>query len=131
MSLAGERLISIKIHCSHKKPTEVTVDFFTRGSNFFANFCLAVVSLPTCADNLCKQSGPRSGLTKCQALSGSKLLDILKELLENLDLEKNQPMTKKHEKVLRRKKVNCQVGYNTVPSGETISGLIHHTNPEF
>ena len=39
-------------------------------------------------------------------------------------------MTKKHEKVLRRKKVNCQVGYNTVPSGETISGLIHHTNPE-
>ena len=131
MSLAGERLISIKIHCSHKKPTEVTVDFFTRGSNFFANFCLAVVSLPTCADNLCKQFGPRSGLTKCQALSGSKLLDILKELLENLDLEKNQPMIKKHEKVLRRKKVKCQVGYNTVPSGETISGLIHHTNPEF
>ena len=71
-----------------KKPTEVTVDFFTRGSNFFANFYLAVVSLPTCADNLCKQFGPRSGLTKCQALSGSKLLDILKELLENLDLEK-------------------------------------------
>ena len=87
MSLAGERLISIKIHCSHKKPTEVTVDFFTRRSNFFANFCLAVVSLPTCADNLCKQFGPRSGLTNCQALSGSNLLDILKELLENLDLE--------------------------------------------
>ena len=46
MSLAGERLISIKIHCSHKKTSEVTVDFFTQGSNFFANFCLAVVSLP-------------------------------------------------------------------------------------
>ena len=95
MSLAGERLISIKIHCSHKKPTEVTVDFFTRGSNFFANFCLAVVSLPTCADNLCKQFGPRSGLIKCQALSGYKLLDILRELLEKLDLEKKLADDKK------------------------------------
>ena len=27
------------------------------------------------ADNLCKQFGSRSGLTKCQALTGSKLFD--------------------------------------------------------
>ena len=91
MSMAGERLISIKIHCSHNKPRY----FFTRGSNFFANFCLAVVSLPTCADNLCKQFGPRSGLIKCQALSGSKLLDILKELIEKLVLEKKSADDKK------------------------------------
>ena len=81
------------VHTKNQKRLQLT--FITRGSNFFATFCLAVVSLPTCADKLCKQFGPRSGLTKCQALSGSKLLDILKELLENLDLEKKSADDKK------------------------------------
>ena len=81
------------VHTKNQQRLQLT--FLHGGSNFFANFCLAVVSLPTCADNLCKQFGPRSGLTKCQALSGSKLLDILKELLENLDLEKKSADDKK------------------------------------
>ena len=33
-------------------------------------------------DNLCKQLGPRSGPTKCWASSGSKLLEVLMELLK-------------------------------------------------
>ena len=56
MSLAGERLVSIKIHCSHKKPTEVTVDFFTRGSNFLQTFAwllsLCLLVLITFANSL-------------------------------------------------------------------------------
>ena len=51
--------------------------------------CLLVSS----ADNLCREFGPRSGSTKRQALSGSKLFDtlmvFLKELFEKIDLEKN------------------------------------------
>ena len=46
------------------------------------------------ADNLCKQLRPRSGLTKCQAWSGSKLFNNLivplKEFLEYVNLETNQ-----------------------------------------
>ena len=34
------------------------------------------------ADNFCKQFGPRSGLTKCQAWSGSNLLDTLMVFLK-------------------------------------------------
>ena len=36
------------------------------------------------ADNLCKQFGPRSGPTKCQAWSGSKLFDILRVFLKDV-----------------------------------------------
>ena len=46
-----------------------------------------VNSLPTTADNLCKQFGPRPGPTKCRPWSGSKLFDtlmvFLKEILES------------------------------------------------
>ena len=45
------------------------------------------------ADNLCKQFGPRPGLTKCQTWSGSKLFDtqaaFLKGSLEKANYEKN------------------------------------------
>ena len=48
-------------------------------------------------DNLCKQSGPRSGPTKSQAWSGSKLFDTLivslKEFFEKVDFEKSQQTT--------------------------------------
>ena len=48
--------------------------------------------LVSSADNLCKQFGPRSGLTNCQAWSGSKLFDILmlflKEFFEKSNFEK-------------------------------------------
>ena len=117
------------VHTKNQQRLQLT--FLHGGATFLRTFAwllsLCLLVLKTFAKSL----GPDQAWKKCQALSGSKLLDILKELLVKLDFEKNQPMTKKHEKVLRRKKVNCQVGYNTVPSGETISGLIYHTNPEF
>ena len=44
------------------------------------------------AHNLCKQIGPRAGLTKCWAWSGSNLFDtqmvFLKEFFEKVDFEK-------------------------------------------
>ena len=40
---------------------------------FQFRYCLLVLS----ADDRCKQFGPRSGLTKCLAQSGSKLFDTL------------------------------------------------------
>ena len=66
-------------------------------------------SLPAMsADNLCKQFGPRPGLTKCQAWSGSKMFDtrmvfkkssiqrvkygtegIIKSIFENLKADQN------------------------------------------
>ena len=49
------------------------------------------------ADNLCKQFGPRSGLTKRQAGSGSKpfatLPVFVEEFFEKVDFEKNQQTT--------------------------------------
>ena len=63
------------------------------------------------ADNLCKQFGPRSGLTKRRAWSGSKLFDTLMVFLKDFPFEKvnlkkkkkkkkNPPqMTKKHAKL--------------------------------
>ena len=50
------------------------------------------------ADKLCKQSGPRSGPTKRQAWSGSKLFDtlmvFLKDLFEKVNFQNNPQMTK-------------------------------------
>ena len=58
-----------------------------------STLCLLVSSV----DNLCKQFGPRSGLTTCRAWSGFKLFDtlmvFLKEFFENVDFEKNQQTT--------------------------------------
>ena len=54
------------------------------------------------ADNICKQFETRSGPTKCRAWSGSNPFDtqmvFLKEFFKNVDFEKNQQTTKKHEK---------------------------------
>ena len=62
-----------------------------------------VISLPANVDNFCEQFGPRSGLTKYQALSGSKLFDTLMVFLrcfENNNLKKNlQTTTKNHEEL--------------------------------
>ena len=62
------------------------------------------------AVNFCKQIGPRLGLTKRQALSGSNLFGtqmvLLKVLFEKVDFEKNQQRTKKHEKFSRGQRVN-------------------------
>ena len=61
---------------------------------FYRTHCLLVMS----ARNLCKQSGPRSGPTKCRAWSGSNLFDtqteFLKEFFEKVDFEKNQQTVK-------------------------------------
>ena len=74
------------------------------------NFILTLFLLVAPADNFCKQLGPRSGPTKCRALSWSKLFDtlmvFLKESFEKVDFEKNQQTTKKHEKLPRGQKVN-------------------------
>ena len=57
------------------------------------------------ADNRCKQFGPRVGLTKCQALSGSRLFDILmiffKEFFKKVDFQKkiSRWQKKKHAKL--------------------------------
>ena len=55
-------------------------------------------SLLTSVDSLCKQFGSRSGPTKQQALSDSKLFDtqmvFLKEFFEKADFEKIQQKTK-------------------------------------
>ena len=46
--------------------------------------CFVLICLPAMsADNLCKQFGPRSGPTKCQARSGSKLSDIPMVLIKS------------------------------------------------
>ena len=62
------------------------------------------------ADNICKQFGPRSSLTKCRAWSESKLFDtlmvFLKEFFKWFDIEKKQQTTKKHAKFPSRQRVN-------------------------
>ena len=50
------------------------------GVLFGLTLCLLVSS----ADNLCKQFGPRSGLTEHWAWSGSKLFDILMVILKEV-----------------------------------------------
>ena len=78
---------------------------FTNGWNAFphdAAHSLTLCQLVSCDDNLCKQFGPRSGLTWCRAWSGSELFDslmvFLKEFFEKVDFEKNQQTTKKKKK---------------------------------
>ena len=59
-------------------------------------------------DNLYKQSGLRSGQTKCRAWSGSKLFDtlmiFLKDFSKNVSLKKSQT-TKKYAKLSSMKRV--------------------------
>ena len=61
----------------------------------------------TSADNLCRQLGPRSGPTKCQAdLSRYKLFDtdcnFLKQFLQNADFEKILLTSKKNNNKMQR-----------------------------
>ena len=49
------------------------------------------------ADNFCKLFGSRSGLTKYQTRSGSKLFDTCKKISKKMKLKENQQTTKKHE----------------------------------
>ena len=57
------------------------------------------------AVNLCKQFGPRSGMTECRSWSGSKLFDtlivFLKEIFEKVYFEKSQQSTAKSWKITR------------------------------
>ena len=73
------------------------------------DLCLTLRLLVSSADNFCKQFRSRSGLTKCQAWSGSKLFDTLikylKEFFQKIDFEKNQQTTKKHAKLPSRQSV--------------------------
>ena len=65
----------------------------TKNSKEFELFACQWQLLPS-TDNLCKQFGPRSGPTKFQALSCSKLFDtimvFLKEFSKKNDFEKKQ-----------------------------------------
>ena len=67
---------------------------------------LTLYLLVSSSDNFCKQFGPRTGPTKCEAWSLSKLFDtltvFLKEFFEKYDIEKIQQKTKKHESFHRR-----------------------------
>ena len=65
------------------------------------------------ADNLGKQFGPRSGATKCQALSGSKLFDtlmvFLKQFFKKVDFEKKiSRQQKKAWNLPRRQRVKTK-----------------------
>ena len=75
---------------SYKNFFPVELVMPNRNLTFFS--ALTHCRLVSSADNLCKQFGPRSGLTKCQAWSGSKLFDtvvaLLKEFFEKVDFEK-------------------------------------------
>ena len=78
--------------------------------------CLFPCLLVSSADNLCRQSGPRSFPKEHRTWSASKLFDtlgvFLKDFFKNVDFEKSQQMTKKHEKFTRiegRQGVNSAV----------------------
>ena len=65
------------------------------------------------ANKLCKQFGPRQGLTTSQACSGSKLFDtqmvFLEEFFEKVNFEQeNQQMTKMHAKLFSMQRVKHQ-----------------------
>ena len=68
-------------------------------------YILTLYPLVSSADNFYKLFGPKSGPTKHQAWSGSKLFDtlmvFLKEFFEKVDFEKNSADDKKHEKFPR------------------------------
>ena len=67
-------------------------------------YSLLYFYLLTSADNLCKQFGPRAGLTKCRSWSGFELFDtmivLLKEFFEKVHFEKNSADDKK--KVMKK-----------------------------
>ena len=83
------------------------------------------------ADNLCKQFGSRTSLTKCQAWSGSKLFDTLngiseRLILQKLILKKSSKPQKKHEKLPSRQIVNPYnkpsvlfMGHLQIPQNQT------------
>ena len=60
------------------------------------------------ADNLCKQFGTTSGLTKCRSWSGFKLFDtllvVLKECFEKVNFENSQQTTTKAWKITQHAK---------------------------
>ena len=73
---------------------------------------LTLCILVSSADNLCKQVGARSGPTQCRGWSGSKLFDTWwysrKNFSKTLILNKEQQMTKKHEKLFGRQRVKVE-----------------------
>ena len=73
------------------------------------SYSLTLCLLVSSADNLCKQFGTRSGLTKCRAWSGSKLFDslvlvFLEEFFEKVDFEKKSADVKKAWKIYEEAK---------------------------
>ena len=77
------------------------------------------------ADNLCKQFGPRSGLTNCQAGSRSKLFDtlmvFLKEFFKKVDFfKKKKKTTKKHAKLPCRQSVNSLLASDDLSSADNL-----------
>ena len=85
---------------------------------------LTLYLLASSADNFCKQFGPRSGPTKCRALSGSKLFDtlmvFLKEFFKKVDFEKYQQTKKKMKNFPGDKELNFTLNpldWSTMPIG--------------
>ena len=74
--------------CKQQKQDLLIVCIYQSNDLVGVTLCLLV----SCADNFCKQFGPRSGPTKFRARSGFKLFDtliiFLREAFEKVDFEK-------------------------------------------
>ena len=105
-----ECVIKNQSSCFSTNINQVSMKFFWSSKPFKLRDkkIITILSLTLCllvssADNLCKQFAPRSGLTKCQAWSGSKLFDtdgILEIIFHKIDFGR-----KKHAKFPSRPRV--------------------------
>ena len=81
---------------------------------FKLTLCLIVSS----AYNLCKQFGPRSGLTNVEPDLDPNCFDtlmvFLKEFLKKVDFEKNRHTTKKYAKIPSRQRVILTLVYTVI-----------------
>ena len=77
------------------------------------------------ADDICKQFGPRSDLTK---LRPDTLMLFLKEFFEKVDFEKHQQTTKKHEKLPSGQRVNPGLMTMLTPLMPNIVAVMLHAN---
>ena len=82
----------------HSINPDVSLNLYPHSLYKFLVYKRLTLYLPvSSADNLCKQFGPRSVPTKCQALSESNLFNtlmvFLKEFFKKVVFEKNQQMT--------------------------------------
>ena len=96
------RQIWLTEYCSfnHAEKIHECISRITSAPSNSCTLLWTLCLLMSSADNLCKQFGPRPGLTKCQAWPGSKLFDTLmvfmKEFFEKVEFGKISRRQKKH-----------------------------------